>query len=124
MNIPGFLARQFYVAGSLRNNESGWELQAQNPMGAGTLVGIGKLRVDGRDIPAESVTAQRSGDAEPIRAQNVSRTHPVSVFKGDHVTLHIDGEPLPAGEHRLEVELFELNMGRLSFSITDRIANE
>ncbi len=124
MNIPGFLARQFYVAGSLRNNESGWELQAQNPMGAGTLVGIGKLRVDGRDIAAESVTAQRSGDPEPIRAQNVSRTNPVSVFKGDHVTLHVDGEPLTAGEHRLEVELYEINMGRLSFSITDRIADK
>ena len=51
MNIPGFLARQFYVAGSLRNTATGWELQAQNPMGSGTLVGVGKMRVDGRDIP-------------------------------------------------------------------------
>ncbi|CAN5789388.1 hypothetical protein BH24CHL5_BH24CHL5_12240 [soil metagenome] len=122
MNIPGFLARQFYVAGSLRNTESGFELQAQNPMGAGTLVGVGRLTVDGREIPAERVTAQRSGDPEPIRAPDVSRFKPVSVFKGDHVTLHVVGDPLPAGEHRLEVELFELNLGRLSFAITDQIA--
>ncbi len=116
-----FFARQFYVTGSLRNTDSGWELQAHNPMGSGTLVGVGKMRVDGRDIPAEAVTAQRSGEAEPIRAQDVSRTRPVSIFKGDRVTLAVEGEPLDPGEHKLEIELFELNLGRLSFSISDRI---
>jgi hypothetical protein len=121
VNIPGFLARQFYVAGSLRNTDSGWELQAQNPMGDGTLVGVGKMRVDGRDIPPDAVTAQRSGEAEPIRAQDVSATRPVSVFKGDRVTLAVAGEPLAPGEHSLDVELFELNLGGLSFSISDRI---
>ena len=121
MNIPGFIARQFYVAGSLRNTDSGWELQAHNPMGDGTLVGVGKLRVDGQEIPAESVTAQRTGEAEPIRAQDVSRTRPVSVFKDDRVTLAVAGVPLAPGQHSLEVELFELNLGRLSFSITDHI---
>jgi hypothetical protein len=122
VNVPGFIARQFYVAGSLRNTGRGFELQAQNPMGPGTLVGVGRMRIDGLDILPEAVTAQRSGDPEPIRAQDVSRTRPVSVFVGDRVTLHVSGPPLPPGEHKLEVELFELNMGRLSFSITDRIA--
>ena len=121
MNVPGFIARQFYVAGSLRNTDSGWELKAQNPMGAGVLTGVGHLRVDGREIPAETVTAQRSGDADPIRAQEVTRLKPVSVFKGDHVTLHVSGAPLASGEHKLEVELFELNLGRLAFSISDTV---
>lgn len=121
MIIPGFIARQFYVAGSLRNTDSGWELKAQNPLGNGILTGVGHLRVDGREIPPETVTAQRSGDAEPIRAQDVTRLKPVSVFKGDYVTLHITGAPLTPGEHTLEVELFELNLGRLSFSITDHV---
>jgi hypothetical protein len=121
VNIPGFIARQFYVAGSLRNTEAGFELQAQNALGAGTLVGVGLMRVDGRDIPAEAVSARRSGDEAAIRAVDVSRTRPVSVFKGDHVTLHVEGEPLAAGEHRLDVELFEVNLGRLSFSIVDHV---
>jgi hydroxymethylglutaryl-CoA reductase (NADPH) len=117
-----FIARQFYVSGSLRNTESGWELQAHNPMGNGTLVGVGKMRVDGRDIPAETVTARRSGETEPILASDISRIRPVSVFKGDRVTLHVQGEPLAPGSHKLEIELFEINLGRVSFSITDRIA--
>jgi hypothetical protein len=121
LNIPGFIARQFYVAGSLRNTDSGFELKAQNPMGSGTLTGVGKLRVDDRDIDPAMVTAQRSGDAEPIRAQDVTRLKPVSIFKGDEVTLHVSGAPLAPGEHKLEVELFELNLGRLAFSISDRV---
>lgn len=121
MNIPGFIARQFYVAGSLRNTDSGFELKAHNPMGNGVLTGVGQMRVDGRDIEADSVTAQRSGDAQPIRAQDVSATNPVNVVKGDQVTLHVSGAPLTPGEHKLEVELFELNLGRLAFSISDTV---
>ena len=121
MNIPGFIARQFYVAGSLRNTDSGFELKAHNPMGNGVLTGVGKMRIDDRDIPPETVTAQRSGDPAPIRAQDVTRLKPVSVFKGDQVTLHVTGAPLTPGDHKLEVELFELNLGRLAFSISDRV---
>jgi hypothetical protein len=121
VNIPGFIARQFYVSGSLRNTDSGWELQAHNPMGDGTLVGVGQIKVDGTDIPVEAITAQRSGEKEPIRAIDVSRHRPVSVFRGDRVTLAVAGTPLPTGEHRLDVELYELNIGRLSFSIKDTV---
>ena len=121
MNIPGFIARQFYVAGSLRNTDSGWELKAHHPMGNGVLTGVGQMSVDGHQIAPESVTAQRSGDAQPIRAGDVTRLNPVHVSKGDQVTLHVSGAPLAAGEHHLEVELFELNLGRLAFAISDSV---
>ena len=69
----------------------------------------------------DAVSARRTGEAEPIRAADVSRQRPVSVFRGDRVTLAVDGPPLATGEHRLDVELFELNLGRLSFSIKDTV---
>ena len=121
MNIPGFIARQFYISGSLRNTDTGWELQAHNPMGDGTLVGVGRIKVDGTDVPVAAVSARRTGDPEPIRAADVTRDRPVSVFRGDRVTLAVDGTPLTPGEHRLDVELDELNIGRLSFSIKDTV---
>ena len=121
MKIPGFIARQFYVSGSLRNTDHGFQLQAQNPMGDGILVGVGRLRVDGREIDSASVTAQRQTDPAPIRARDVSATNPVHVSKGDRVTLHVDGAPLAPGEHQLEVELFERNLGQLSFAISDTV---
>jgi hypothetical protein len=122
VRIPGFIARQFYVAGSLRNTDSGFQLQAQNPMGDGVLVGVGQMRVDGRDIAADAVSAQRPGDPTPIRATDVSATNPVVVTRGDHVTLHVSGPSLAPGEHELEVELFERNIGQLSFAISDTVA--
>ncbi len=122
MNVPGFIARQFYVAGSLRNTPDGFQLEAQNPMGDGVLVGVGRLRIDGRDIPADSVTAKRSGSDDVFRAADVTRSKPIQIRKGDRVTLLIAGEPLAQGEHKLEVELFEVNIGALRLSLSDKLA--
>ena len=124
MDVPGFLVRQFYVKGSLRNSERGFELQARNPMGDGALVGVGRLAIDGEPIPAASVRALREGDTAPIKASDVSRERPIRVQKGDRVTLQVEGSQLEPGEHRLEVELDELNMGRLRFSVRDRLSDD
>lgn len=122
MKVPGFLARQFYVAGSLRNTADGFQLEAQNPMGSGVLVGIGRLSVDGREIPKEAVSAQRVGDEAVLRAADLSTRNPIRVSKGDRVTLRVAGEPLKPGDHILEVELVEINLGKLSFALSDRLA--
>lgn len=122
MQVPGFLARRFYVAGSLRNTPTGFQLQAQNPMGAGTLVGIGRLDVDGRHIPVEAVSAVRDGDPTPLHASEVTPRRPIRVAVGDRITLFVEGQTLAPGKHRLEVELYEVNMGRLRFSISDNLA--
>jgi len=124
MQVPGFLARRFYVAGSLRNTASGFQLQAQNPMGAGTLVGIGRLSVDGRAIAVGAVSAVRDGDETPLQASEVSPRRPIRVAVGDRITLFVTGEPLARGRHRLDVELYEVNMGRLRFSISDDLSAE
>jgi hypothetical protein len=122
MNVPGFIARQFYVAGSLRNTPEGFQLEAQNPMGDGVLVGVGRLRIDGHDIPADTVTARRAGSDDVLRANDVSRTKPIAIRKGDRVTLQVAGEPLAAGDHKLEVELHEANIGVLRLSLSDKLA--
>jgi hypothetical protein len=40
------------------------------------------------------------------------------------VTLLVEGSRLEPGEHRLEVELDELNLGRLRFSVRDRLSGD
>ena len=124
MNVPGFIARQFYISGSLRNTPDGFQLEAHNPMGDGVLVGVGRLRVDGRDIPADALTARRSGSDEVYQAADISRQRPIAIRKGDRVTLRVTGQPLARGEHKLEVELFEANLGALRLSLSDRLASE
>lgn len=122
MNVPGFIARQFYVAGSLRNTADGFELEAHNPLGSGTLVGVGRISVDGREIEPANVTAHRPEDSAPIQAADVSAENPIRVNQDDRVLLRVTGEQLEPGRHQLEVELYEVNLGRLAFSIADELA--
>ena len=52
MRVPGFLARQFIVRGSLRNTPTGFTVRAQNPLADGLLVGIRRISVDGVAVEA------------------------------------------------------------------------
>ncbi len=121
MRVPDFLVRQFYVSGSLQHEGDGFRLQARNGMGDGTLVGIGSVVVDGVVIDPAAITATRSGDDTVHRAADVSRASPVSFSRGDIVTFHITGHQLSAGQHRFEVEIFELNLGSLQLALKDTV---
>jgi hypothetical protein len=124
MRVPGFLVRRFYVAGSLRNTPTGFQLQAHNEMGDGTLVGVTSIQVDGVVMDPTGITAQREGTSEVVRAADISRTSPVPVRRGERVTLHVTTQPLTPGRHELEVELVELNLGALQLGITESIVAE
>ena len=121
MRVPGFVLRQLYVQGSLRNEPDGFSLQARNPLGDGTLVRIGRIRVDGQDIAATEVSARRDGDPTIYRAADVSPSSPVRFQRGDVVTFHVAGWQLDPGEHQLELEVDEVNLGHVSLSIRDRV---
>lgn len=115
------MLRQLYRQGSLRNEPDGFSLQAHNPLADGTLVRIGRISVDGQDIAPEEVTARRDGDPTVYRALDVSRSTPVTFRRGDVVTFHVAGWQLEPGEHSLELEVDEVNLGRVSLAIHDRL---
>ena len=121
MRVPDFLVRQFYVAGSLQHESGGFRVQARNGMGDGTLVGIGRISVDGVDVDPGAVTATREGDPAVHRGADVSPRAPVSFQRGDVVTFHVADHPLLPGEHRFEVEIYEVNLGLLTLSLTDTV---
>ncbi|MFN8621162.1 MAG: hypothetical protein U0869_10495 [Chloroflexota bacterium] len=122
MRVPGFLARQFIVAGSLRNEPAGFSVMAKNPIGDGWLIAIGHIRIDGVDVQPARITATRAGDPRVLLATDVSRETPVAFRKGDEVTFHVAGLHLDPGEHDLEVELTERDMGVLTVGIRERSA--
>ena len=121
MRVPDFMVRQFYVSGSLQHEGDGFRLQARNGLTDGTLVGIGRISVDGHLVDPSSVTATRAGDDAVHRAADVSRQLPVSFRRGEVVTFHVAGHRLAPGEHRFEVEIFELNAGSLTLSLKDTV---
>lgn len=123
MRVPDFLVRQFYVAGSLQHEGDGFRVKARNGMGDGTLVGIGKISVDGTTIDPADISATLDGHDEVHRASEVSRAAPVSFAKGDVVAFHIANHALAEGEHQFEVEIYEVNLGRVTLALRDRVAN-
>ena len=120
MRVPGFLARQFIVPGSLRNTETGFSVGARNPIGDGMLTGVGHIRIDGVDVTPDQITATRAGDDAVHQAVDVSVATPVAFRKGDEVTFHVAGLHLEPGTHQLEVELTEATVGQLTVAITER----
>jgi hypothetical protein len=121
MRVPDFLVRQFYVAGSLQHEGDGFRIQARNGMGDGTVVGIGTIKVDGTVIDPAFITASRVGDDTVHQAADVSPKAAVSFSRGDVVTFHIADHTLAAGEHRFEVDIYEVNLGLVSLSLKDTV---
>ena len=121
MKVPDFLVRQFYVSGSLRHEGTGFSVQARNGMGDGTLVGIGTISVDGEVVDPGSISASREGEDVVHRAADVSPRAPVSFSRGDVVTFHIADHPLAPGKHRFDVDIYEVNLGLLSLSLSDTV---
>lgn len=121
MRVPDFLVRQFYVKGSLQPEGDGFRVQARNGMGDGTLVGIGRVAIDGEAIDPAAISAQLVGSDVVHQAADVSRQAPVSFSRGDVVTFHVAGHPLMRGEHRFEVDIYEVNLGLLQLSLKDTV---
>jgi hypothetical protein len=123
VRVPDFLVRQFYVKGSLQPEGDGFRLQARNGMGDGTLVGIGQVTIDGRVIEPAAISAQVVGSESVYQAADVSRRAPVPFSRGDVVTFRIKGHALAPGEHRFEVEIYELNLGLLQLALKDTVSS-
>jgi hypothetical protein len=90
-------------------------------MGNGTLVGIGKVVMDGQVIDPATITASRVGEDTVHRASEVSRRAPVTFARGDVVTFHIAGYPLAPGPHQFEVDIYEVNLGVLQLVLKDTV---
>jgi len=123
MRVPGFLVRQLYVSGSLANHTGGFSLQARNSIGDGWLDGIGAIRVDGQEIALADISATREGDPATYRAVDVTAETPVVFRRGDVVTFWISGWALDPGDHQLEVELHERQLGTLTLGFTERLGD-
>jgi hypothetical protein len=121
MRVPDFMVRQFYIGGSLQHEGDGFRLQARNGLADGTIVGIGRISVDGQLVDPSVISATRDGDDTIHRAADVTRQSPVSFRRGEVVTFHVSGHRLAPGEHRFEVEIMELNAGLLTLALKDSV---
>jgi hypothetical protein len=118
--IPSFLLKKLYVQGSFKNTQNGFQVALKNALAPGTLIGVGTIQIDGRDIPHEQITIT-IGDAEAVRASEISLNAPKLFPLNSIVTFLVDDKPLAPGNHSVLIQVSTKEAGDLSITAEDSI---
>jgi hypothetical protein len=120
-SVPVFLLKKLYVKKSLKNTAAGFELTIQNTLAPGTIVGLAPLKVDGVEFPLEQTTVLLPNGTR-LTMSDVSTQEPLRFNVGDRVTIQAEGQPLPAGPHKIIVSPKTKEAGTLAIPADDIIA--
>ena len=118
--IPTFLLKKLYVKGSFKNTPTGFQLALRNTLAPGTLIGVGTIQVDGRDIPRDKILIAVD-DGPPIRASDVSFEAPRAFPLNVTVTFRVEDQPLAPGAHRVNIAINTKEAGELKIDAEDSI---
>ena len=119
MQIPAFLLRKLYIKGSLENVEGGFMLKLKNSLSPGTTTAVAPIKVDGNEYGLDTLTI-RSGDIE-ILGSDISEDNTFPIKVGVEIELFVKADPLPEGEHKIDLSLKTKEAGTLAFDVTDSI---
>jgi hydroxymethylglutaryl-CoA reductase (NADPH) len=118
--FPPYILAQIYVKGSLKNTEKGFEFSLKNVVDSGTVVEFGPMTVDGKPYPSAALAVVTSSSER--RGDQVTRLAPMPVYVGSAFTIRVDGEPLAAGEHTINISILTQEIGRIRFDVKDTLA--
>ena len=118
--IPTFLLKKLYVKGSFKNTAHGFQIALRNTLAQGTLIGVGAIQIDGRDIPRDKIFITLD-DAAPIRASDVSFDAPRAFPLDVTVTFRVEDQPLAPGVHRVNIAVNTKEAGELKIDAEDSI---
>ena len=118
--IPTFLLKKLYVKGSFKNTPTGFQLSLRNTLASGTLIGVGTIQIDGRDIPRDKILIAVD-DATPVRASDVSFDTPRAFPLNVTVTFRVEDQPLAPGTHRANISVNTKEAGELKVDAEDSI---
>ena len=113
--IPGFMLKQLYVSGSLRNTETGFRFLVCNPIFDRTISGVHKVANNRQDFELSQIRA--AGWA----AYSVTTDAPVNFPRGAELEVEVKTEPLPCGRHNLYVKVETVEWGPLKVDVFDRV---
>ena len=111
------LAR-LYSAGSLTPTADGVRFEVKNRLFDATLLGIGRLTVDGVDVPLDAVTLLLD-DGTSVAAADVDA---LAFPMGARMSVTIRDRRLTGGPHELSVAVRADPFGDLAFHVTDHLA--
>jgi len=123
MVIPSLLLRQLYTFGSLDNQTKGFSFQLKNRLSDAALTGIAAVAIDGVDIPLERLTLDLSA-GRLLEASVLGPESAIEFPLGEMVDIHVEGDSLEKGKHRITLAFDVEPFGKLSFEVEDSIAEE
>ncbi len=118
--FPSFILAKLYITGSLKNNETGFEMKLKNNLDSATLTGLGTMKVDDASY-APDVCRVKIGAVEK-RGNEITRQSSFPVRVGNEIVMQIDGAPLAAGSHKVSFQIYTQEIGLVQFSVTDAVA--
>ena len=119
MQIPTFLLRKLYIKGSLENVDDGFLFKLKNTISSATAINIEPMKVNGNEYSLDATTI--SSDDGEIAGNEISESNTFPIKVGLEITIRVKGEPLPEGEHTIDISLTTKEVGKLAFDVTDAI---
>lgn len=117
--IPGALLKKLYQKGSLKNTGDGFEFALKNVLAPGTIVGISRLTVDGRDVDASRIVVCYGGKS--MAALDISPQRPLDFGVNTVVTVQVEEDELGSGAHDVVIVPNTKEVGELEIRIKDTI---
>jgi alpha-galactosidase len=121
--IPGFFLKRLYVARSLASTPRGLELRLRNQIGAGTLVGIDRIEIDG--IPHPTARLRVEPPVGPAReAPGITPDAPLAITEGEVLRFVVGGVRLAPGRHAVSLRLVTREVGAVDIPVSDEVRDE
>jgi hypothetical protein len=117
--IPSILLAKFYVNGSFKNPESGYEFSLKNIIDSSWLTGIGPILTGSPTYEGGVITMIVSEQIS--KGSELSTGNKVPVRMGVPITVRVAGENLPEGQQKFSVTATTSEIGRIKFEISDRV---
>ena len=118
MVIPIPLFRRFYVTGSLRNREQGFEFRLKNVVAPTTVLSLGPLEVDGQVYTPNLVTLTAS---KPRLGNSITTRSPFPLSLGKEVIISVAGGSLGPGQHAVVFHALTREVGPVVIEISERL---
>ncbi|MHA1907130.1 MAG: hypothetical protein ACW98Y_07535 [Candidatus Thorarchaeota archaeon] len=119
MQIPSFLLKKLYVKGSLENVDDGFQFKLKNSLSPGTAIGMEPLKINETEYALDATTIT-SGE-EIINAADIAGGGSFAIKVGVDITIHVKGDQLPEGEHKIGISLTTKEVGKLAFEVSEAL---
>jgi hydroxymethylglutaryl-CoA reductase (NADPH) len=121
MLIPSLVLKQLYTFGSLKNVEGGVKFSLKNRLSDATLIGIEKIKIDGREAPKPALSLDL-GNNQILTLDQVSSENPLDFPLRKTLEILARIEALAEGKHHIEIDFETRQFGKLTLKADDAIS--